>query len=165
MISKKRKTARDIGLKLQKLRKQEKWSQTEMASRLGLTSSGYYKNETGENSPSIETLQRLWEDFGISLDWLFFDEEPRYRKDRKVREKELEQAAAELKRQLEAERGKTGKGAQGTAGDFEVKPEMWELLEAMARVPMLYHNIMYHFQKFKVENKELLESPPPPDQS
>jgi transcriptional regulator with XRE-family HTH domain len=135
-----------------------------MASRLGLTSSGYYKNETGENSLSIVTLHRLWEHFGISLDWLFFDEEPKYRKDRKVREKELEQAAAELKRQLEAERSKK-KGVQGTAGDFEVKPEMWELLEAMARVPMLYHNMMYHFQKFKVENKELFGSPPPPDQS
>ncbi len=61
--------------------------------------------------------------------------------------------------------GRKKKGVQGTAGDFEVKPEMWELLEAMARVPMLYHNIMYHFQKFKVENKELLETPRAPDQS
>ena len=63
-----------------KLREQEGWSQTEMAGRFGVTPSAYHKNEKGENTPCIETLHRLWGKLGISMNWLFFDDGPKYRK-------------------------------------------------------------------------------------
>jgi transcriptional regulator with XRE-family HTH domain len=158
MESFKRKVSQEIGLKLKKLREQEKWSQAEMASRLGLTPSGYLKNERGENTPGIVTLQRLWEKFDLTMDWLFFDEGPQYRKEKKKRENQLEQELEELKRELAAQRETDEKGWQEKAAALELKPEVKELLENMVRIPMLYHQIMLSYQTFKVENKELLEN-------
>jgi len=142
MESKKKKTGREIGLKLMKLREQEGWSQTEMAGRLGVTPSAYHKNEKGENTPCIETLHRLWGKLGISMNWLFFDDGPKYRKDSGGREQELAKEVETLK--------------QERAAAIVGKPEVRELLECMERVPMLYHDIMLRFQQFKIDRKELL---------
>ncbi|NIM15387.1 MAG: hypothetical protein GTO45_25700 [Candidatus Aminicenantes bacterium] len=90
----------------------------------------------------------------------------------------MEQAVEELKRQLEEERKKHEvefkrleveckrheKAAQDNAAGLEKKPEVRELLDTMARVPMLFYEIMLHFQKFKVENVELLVPPPAPQE-
>ncbi len=146
MESKKKKTAREIGLKLMKLREQEKWSQTKMAARLGVTPSAYHKNEKGENTPCTETLHRLWKNFGISMNWLFFDDGPKYRKDSGSREKELAEEVETLKQERPAA--------------IAEKPEVMELLECMERVPMLYHDIMLRFQQFKIDRKELLDPAP-----
>jgi hypothetical protein len=43
------------------------------------------------NTPGIVSLQRLRERFDLTMDWLFFDEEPRTRKEKKKRETQLEQ--------------------------------------------------------------------------
>ena len=144
MESKKKKTSREIGLKLMKIREQESWSQTEMAARLGVTASAYHKNEKGENTPCIASLHRLWKDFDISMNWLFFDAGPKFRKDSSRKEQELA---------IEVERLKQGR----TAAIVE-KPEVRELLECMERIPMLYHDIMLRFQQFKIDRKELLDS-------
>jgi transcriptional regulator with XRE-family HTH domain len=165
MESFKRNMSREIGLKLKKLREQEKWSQAEMASRLGVTPSGYHKNERGENTPGIVSLQRLWEKFDLSMDWLFFDEGPKYRKEKKKRETRLEQELEELKRELAAQRETDKKGWQKKAATLELKPEVKELLENMVRIPMLYHQIMLSYQEFKVQHKELLEMSGEPAQS
>jgi len=175
METRKRKTAREVGLKLKDLREQERWSQTEMASRLGITASGYHKNEKGENTPGIDTLQRLRELFDLSMDWLLFDEGPKCLKGKNKKEKELEQALAELKGELAAEREKhlrelqekelQEKLLQEKAGAIEMNAEVRELLEHMGRIPMLYHEIMLHFERFKVKNRELLGAFQVSDQS
>ncbi|NIM12854.1 MAG: helix-turn-helix domain-containing protein [Candidatus Aminicenantes bacterium] len=167
MESFKRNMSREIGLKLKKLREQEGWSKTEMASRLGVTPSGYGKNEKGVNTPGIVTLQRLRERFDLTMDWLFFDEGPRTRQEKKKRETQLEQELEELKRELAAQREayeqvleektRQDKEWQEKAAALELKPEVKELLEQMVRIPMLYYQIMLSYQKFKVENKELVE--------
>ncbi len=60
---------------------------------------------------------------------------------------EQERAAhAETERQRQAE----GKFASGMAS----KPEVKELLEYMESHPVLYHELMLHFQKFRAANKE-----------
>jgi len=41
------------------------------------------------------------------------------------------------------------------------QPEVKELLECMARVPLLYYGIMLHFQTFKADRGELLPPPTP----
>jgi len=165
MESFKKKISREIGLKLKTLREQQKLSQTEMAARLGVTVSGYSKNEKGENKPGIVMLHRLWERFDLSMDWLFFDEGPRTRKEKKKREAELEQELEELKRGLAAQRETDEQGWQERAAALELKPEVKELLEQMVRIPMLYYQIMLSYQKFKVENKELVEISGEPGQS
>jgi len=147
-----------------------------MASRLGISRGAYNKNERGINFPCIDTQRRLSEDFDISMDWLLFNKGAMFYKEKDVREREreLEQAVEELKRQLEEERKKHEaeykrleaeckrheKAAQDKAAGLEIKPEVRELLDTMERVPMLFYEIMLHFQKFKVENVELLVPTP-----
>jgi transcriptional regulator with XRE-family HTH domain len=145
----KRKSAREIGRKLKEMRQQEKWSKRQMADKLGLTASGYHKNESGLNSPCIETLHRLWEKFDISMNWLFFDDGPRFRKDIQKGNKELEQTVKKLQAELAAK--------QERASSITMQAEVKELLQAMEQLPVLYHDIMLRFQKFKLEYRDLLE--------
>ena len=42
----------------------------------------------------------------------------------------------------------------------ELKPDVKELVTHMAGIPLLYYEIMAHYQRFKVDNKELMESLP-----
>jgi hypothetical protein len=43
------------------------------------------------------------------------------------------------------------------AASKAMQPEVKELLKAMEQMPVLYHDIMLRFQKFKLEYKVLLE--------
>lgn len=49
----------DVSAKLKKIRRHIGCDKKEMASRLGLTTSGYYKNEHGETVPSVSSLERF----------------------------------------------------------------------------------------------------------
>ncbi len=137
-----------IGAKLKKLRKAAGYSQREMGAHLGLTGSSYNKNEKGLTFPNINTLRRLSETFAVSMDWLLFEKGPAHRKD-------LEKGSG-------ASRGESG-AEQSKSSTIETKPEVRELLDCMARVPLLYHEILVHFQRFKVDNRDLLEVSSSPD--
>jgi len=106
MLSKNKTVRRDIGLKLKAMREERQWSQTEMAKHLGVNASVYHKNENGIHLPSVSTLHRLWDTFDISMNWLFFDDGPKHRKDNRKKEMELAQAVEEEKRKLKAEQEK-----------------------------------------------------------
>jgi transcriptional regulator with XRE-family HTH domain len=145
----KRKVARKIGLKLKSMRQQEKWSKSQMAVRLGITPGGYIKNETGENSPGIKTLHLLWKEFDISMNWLFFDDGPKFRKDYQKEKIELQQTVEKLEGELAALRE--------IVSAKTMQPEVKELLKCMEQLPVLFYDIMFHFQKCKLEYKDLLE--------
>ncbi|MCG8573767.1 MAG: helix-turn-helix domain-containing protein [Flavobacteriales bacterium] len=57
-----------IGENLKRLRKKKGFSQEELASRLDLTRSSYSGYENGVAEPNVETLIKLSEFFGITLD-------------------------------------------------------------------------------------------------
>jgi transcriptional regulator with XRE-family HTH domain len=160
--------------KLKKLREQLGYSPKEMAEYFGIEVSSYYKNENGQYLPGLESLHLLSKDHDISLDWYLFDKGP-------VVYAEKGQAG-ELRNELEAARQKIAALEQKT-GELEkhnetltkecseyrekasvsekaaaVKPEVEELLDHMARVPLLYFEVMTHFQRFKIENRELIET-------
>ncbi len=159
MASKRETELQAIGARLKKVREGAGYNQKQMAANVGLTPSAYSKIEHGLHFPGIASLRRLSEKNDISMDWLLFDKGAMYLKENEKQKKELEKAVEaltrevdQLKHDLETER----KGQKDSHMDmnFEVK----ELLGYMERVPMLYHEILLHFQKFKVEHKELLEA-------
>jgi hypothetical protein len=76
------------------------------------------------------------------MDWLLFGKGPRDYKD-KEKEVELEKKEEEKNAAV------------------DMKPEIRELLEYMARIPLLYHEILVHFENFRVEKKELVETAMP----
>jgi hypothetical protein len=81
----------------------------------------------------------------------------------KGREAELEKALEELEKELEMERekkGKKGKALEEIAAgtEIETKAEVEELLAHMERIPLLYYEVLVHFQRFKIENRELVEA-------
>lgn len=57
-------------MKLKELRKNKKVSQDDIAKVLHMTQQNYSRYESGLNEPNIETLKKLAEFYGVSLDYL-----------------------------------------------------------------------------------------------
>lgn len=146
------KTLKGIGERLRLVRKQLNYSAQEMAARLGLNYNSYYKNENNVTYPGLNTLYQVSEAHDISMDWLLFGKGPMY-----CREKNKEKELAELGKELELMREKV-REQEGKVAGIMLKPELKELLEHMQRIPLLYHEVLAYFQRFKMENRELLES-------
>jgi transcriptional regulator with XRE-family HTH domain len=145
------------------LRRQLGYSRPEMAERFGITSNALGKNEHGESFPNTQTLHRLASDFDISMDWLFFNKAPMYHKEKKPME-ELEQEMGELQKELEVARQQIAVNAKekpleseemGTAAVLQLAPDIRELVEQMGKIPLLHHEILAYFHRFKMENKDL----------
>ena len=65
-----------VGRQMLKLRKHLNYSCGKMARKLGISNSGYYKNENGITFPRVDTLALLQREFDISMDWLIFNKGP-----------------------------------------------------------------------------------------
>lgn len=61
--------------KLQELRKQEKWTQEQLAERIHISRAAVSKWESGRGFPNIEALKNLARVFGVSVDQLLSGEE------------------------------------------------------------------------------------------
>ena len=57
-------------MNITQLRKENKKTQEEIAKELNLSVTGYSYYETGKREPSIETLIKLADYYGVSLDYL-----------------------------------------------------------------------------------------------
>lgn len=159
------------GKRLAVLRMQMDLSRKEMANRLGLSWPAYYKNETGETFPRSGTIKKLEKEFDISMDWLIFGKGPMYYKKETQRvlemEKELERLkekteqleteSGHLKKELADEKALAKELADKSAG-LDLQPEVRELVEHMERISLLYHEVMVHFHRFKMDNRELVEA-------
>jgi transcriptional regulator with XRE-family HTH domain len=134
----------------------------EMAARLGITFSGYYKNEHAETLPSVSSLKRLSDDFHISMDWLFFNKGPMHYEEKTKKEMELEQEVNKLTAELNQERKNLHTECkkrdlelmklQEKTTFIDSRPEMLELLEYIEKVPIFYHKLMVFFQEYKMEH-------------
>ncbi|HLP60092.1 MAG TPA: helix-turn-helix domain-containing protein [Candidatus Deferrimicrobium sp.] len=154
------------GDKLTQLRKLKDYTRPQMASYLGITGSGYNKNENGTTLPSLETMFRLAMEDQISMDWFIFSKGPMYYND-KERSAEIEELKKqlggeieELKKQLalKTESEKAIQADSKKADGPDIKPEIKELIEHMESIPLLYHEILSHYQRFKIDNRALVES-------
>ena len=158
---------RQTALKLIDLRKQLNYSKKEMAAYFGITVGAYYKNENGNFLPGIKSLHRLSTDHDISMDWFIFDKGPmKFTEKSKMEalEKELQAAREKVqelekeKESLEESRKELEKEMEEKGAGLEITPEVKELLEYMARIPLLYHGVLVYFQEFKLEKRELVEA-------
>jgi len=62
--------SRAIGTRLRELREERGWTQRELDSRLGILQSKLSKYESGTHQPSLRTLVRMANLFGVSTDYL-----------------------------------------------------------------------------------------------
>ncbi len=135
--------AKDIGIKLRKIRKTLKIPNSQMAYRLGVGRGTYNRNEEGKNMPCVATLIKLAHGWNISLQWLLLNKGPMYYREgppvEEIKEEKPPEPHPAIKR-LES------------LGD-----ESEELLEHMDRIPLLRHKVMVLFHTFKEDRKEMIE--------
>ncbi len=103
-----------------------------MAAHLGLERASYAKYEIGRALPPHKNLEVLASHFDISLDWLVAGKGPMFYKGKARAVEETEEFTGEMK----------------------------ELFDHMLRIPLLRHEVLSCFHKFKLEYKDLVEAPP-----
>jgi len=67
----------DLKLRLKVLRIEFELTQSDVAQKVGLSTTGYGNIETGKSIPSLETLIKLADLFNVSLDYLIGRSEER----------------------------------------------------------------------------------------
>ncbi len=122
-----------IGRRLAFFRQQMRLTTLELSQRLGIKISSYYKNENGTTLPPLTSLNRLQKDFDLSMDWLLFNKGHMLFS----RKKQADQAALEALK--EAPKG------------IEATPEVRELLDDMKTDPLLKHEILAYYYKYKTD--------------
>ena len=122
------------GRRLKQLRNHFKYSLDEMARKLELSKSGYFKNEGGFTFPGLKTLDRLQREYDISMDWLIFNKGPiNYTKKPSVQSLEEERGLSALR---------------------NVSQEVLGLVEYMEQDPLLRAEMLVHFYRYK-EKREV----------
>lgn len=65
----------DIGIKIRELREKKGETLRYTADSIGVSHAHLSKIETGKNTPSIEVLEKVAEHFGVSIGYLFGEEQ------------------------------------------------------------------------------------------
>lgn len=128
MADKKNILKENLSRQLKQVRKELNVSQEEMGRVLGLKRSGYGKMERGDTLPGARVLFILSSKYGVSIDALLSGRGVLFKK-------------------------KKGAGVpNGSVG------EEAELIALMRRVPLVRHSVMGHFQRFKLENRDIIDA-------
>ncbi len=117
---------KEMGHKLRQLRQNLKETRSQMADRLGIWRSTYIRNENGETPISYKTMLSLVHRSGVSLDWMVLNKGPMYYKEKEIK------------------------------NEPPLNPDFKELIEHMERIPMLKHEMLLSFCKFKEDRKDLV---------
>jgi transcriptional regulator with XRE-family HTH domain len=128
---------RNIGEKLRNIRDSLKLERFQMADRIDAYRTSYYRYEIGETSPQLTSLYRLGHTDNISMDWLILNRGPMHYKDKEI--------------SLQA----TPEPPKETVPPIALERDVKELLVHMEKSPLLRHEILLMFYKFKEEHKEL----------
>jgi transcriptional regulator with XRE-family HTH domain len=131
------------GLRLKKIREYLNYSRQDMANFMKVKLPTYYKNENSETFPRLESLILLFEKHDISMDWFMFGKGPMLFQKERNRVRDLEQKLETLHEKVER----------------KATPEVKELVEHMDRIPLLRHEVLGFFHRFKMDNRELVEAP------
>ncbi|HLP61905.1 MAG TPA: helix-turn-helix transcriptional regulator [Candidatus Deferrimicrobium sp.] len=127
----------DLGKRLKIVRDEHRYNRLEMAGKLEISRANYYKNECGISLPKVDTLYRLYNDFDISMDWFLFGGQPMHNKDKQP----------------------TPVAEKKTGGLENELPDARELLDAMEHDPMLRHEVLLNFYKYKSNKTSPAASP------
>ncbi len=125
----KKKNYKDFGDRLKEIREKLNFSQEKMAGYFDFGRTAYTKNEKGYTFPHFSMLVTLVNVFNVSLNWLIGNVGGMFIGEEKKESKE------------------------GDTNNEDLK----DLLYHMRNVPLVYYSIMDHFQKFKIDNKEVID--------
>lgn len=89
--------------KLKLLRQEKNWTQEKLAEEIGVKRLAVSKYERGQSKPSAETLQKISEVFGVSIDYLL-GEEPKKMSDTVINDKTLLEYVSEIEKMGEEEK-------------------------------------------------------------
>lgn len=131
-------TKGQLGSRLLQVREHFGYSHAKMARMLGIMKVTYGKNERGLHLPTTPTVLALHRQLGISAEWFLFGHGPMFWKDVQMEKK--------------------------PANDL-FSGELQEMISLMEHIPLLRHSIMMHYQKFKLDHREVIQEhlfPPPP---
>lgn len=120
-----------MGNKLMNIRNSLKLKHFQMADRLRTYRSSYYNYEIGKTNPQLLFLYLLGITDNISMDWLILDRGSMYYK----------------------ESVQTSESPKEIVPSIAMERDVKELLDHMERSPLLRHEILLMFYKFKQNNK------------
>jgi transcriptional regulator with XRE-family HTH domain len=127
------------------------YSTKKMGECLRASSTSYLRYEQGKTLPGFSSLYSIAEKLGISLDWLVCGKGPVYYK-----EKEKTDQAEERVEEKAAEREEIKKDILQRLLPGFSQEDINDFLELMSRIPLLRHEVLVFFYKFKAENKDLV---------
>lgn len=137
MAKKKQKISSTVALRLKDIRDHFGLTRKNMATRMGIEPTTYYKNERGKSLPSSSSLRSLHSGLGISMDWLLFGSGSML----------LSQKDTPVPRQDPAIQW------------VENTPDIKQLLDHMYREPRLRHEILVYYYKYMEEKGLTANSP------
>jgi len=127
------------------LRRKLGYSTKSMSNCLNSSQTSYRRYEKGKIFPGYLALYSIAVKLGISLDWLVCGKGPVYYKEKETNEEKKTKVQVEEKKETLQDL------LPGTSLE-----EIKDLLGHMNRIPLLRHEILVYFYKFKAEHKELL---------
>ena len=124
------------GRRLRQLRNHFNYSLDEMARKLGLSKSGYFKNEGGFSFPGLKTLDLLQRSYDISMDWFLFAKGPmNYTQKPSVQPPEENVNERALK---------------------DISPETLSLVEYMEQDPLLRAEMLVHYYRYREKRESVV---------
>lgn len=135
-----------VAEKLKLLRHDWGLKREQMAARLGVTTNSYYKNEQAQTLPGVPTMNRLANDYDISMDWFLCDKGPRDFKNKSKLEA-LEQEMEKTKQAIK----KAGQERDKAVADYRasMKTGVTDILDEIQKDQRFYIKIMTVYQDYK----------------
>ncbi|MCP5048714.1 MAG: helix-turn-helix transcriptional regulator [bacterium] len=130
--------AYEVGQRVKKIRRSRGYNGLHMAETLGVNRTNYYRIENGRALPRLITLINLAQSLNISLDWLILNRG----------EMHCEQKTAPAVADTES-----------SPDTFDLKgmsDDVKEMLEHIREIPLLRHELLTTFYKFKEERSTLV---------
>jgi transcriptional regulator with XRE-family HTH domain len=122
--------AKGIAAKLLRIRQSLHYSTSNMAYKIGITRGTYKRNENSETLPDTFALYKMARSLNISLDWLIVNKGTMFYPGKKP--------------------------AKDSPSPRPLKDDVTKLLDHMERIPLLHHEVMTLFHKFKAEHKDMV---------
>jgi DNA-binding XRE family transcriptional regulator len=132
---------KNIGQKLNDIRSSLKLDGFQMADRIGAYRTSYRHYEMGDTAPQLTCLYRLAHTDNISLDWLIVDRGPKFYKEQETPIQPL--PVPEPPKETE------------TLPPIAYERDVKELLEYMEQDPLLRHELLLTFYKYKKNQTQI----------
>jgi len=126
-----------LSAKLIKIRESFNQTITQMAQQLRIYRGNLVDYEKSKSMPSLSTLHRLGICYGVSLNWFILDKGPMFLSVEEDQKNVSPNPLDELENPL--------------SGDTV------ELLKYMDKIPLLRHEILVQFHRFKEEHREMVK--------